>query len=290
MKLFICGGLMAGLLFVPFLAADDKEEPKKKLAPVKIRTPQDPKVGGEKAEETDPRKQAWNELRKEMIAKSNEVRAKYAAAKDEKEKEAIIKEFQSVGISVPRGMALAKQKPGDEVSRDILYALAARPGLAKLDPDDKKWVLETLDKHHLKAAQAETLASMLCQQLTPDGEKLVNKIRQEHPLARVRAMSTFSFARAIKQQSELTSDNPEREELSTKALGLFEELTSKEFAEVKLGNKTIKDIAGDSIFELKFLAIGKTAPEITAEDIDGVTFKLSDYRGKVLVLDFWGDW
>ncbi len=38
------------------------------------------------------------------------------------------------------------------------------------------------------------------------------------------------------------------------------------------------------------LAIGQRAPEIEGEDIDGVTFKLSDYRGKVVVLDFWGDW
>ena len=36
--------------------------------------------------------------------------------------------------------------------------------------------------------------------------------------------------------------------------------------------------------------IGNLAPEIEGEDIDGVKFKLSDYRGKVVVLDFWGDW
>ena len=38
------------------------------------------------------------------------------------------------------------------------------------------------------------------------------------------------------------------------------------------------------------LAIGKLAPEIIGVDIDGTKFKLSDYRGKVVVLDFWGDW
>jgi len=36
--------------------------------------------------------------------------------------------------------------------------------------------------------------------------------------------------------------------------------------------------------------IGQTALEIDGEDIDGKRFKLSDYRGKVVVLDFWGDW
>ncbi len=38
------------------------------------------------------------------------------------------------------------------------------------------------------------------------------------------------------------------------------------------------------------IGIGLLAPDIEGEDIDGVTFKLSDYRGKVVVLDFWGDW
>ena len=36
--------------------------------------------------------------------------------------------------------------------------------------------------------------------------------------------------------------------------------------------------------------INVLAPEIEGPDMDGKTFKLSDYRGKVVVLDFWGDW
>jgi predicted Zn finger-like uncharacterized protein len=36
--------------------------------------------------------------------------------------------------------------------------------------------------------------------------------------------------------------------------------------------------------------VGQQAPEIAGEDLDGRPFKLSDYRGKVVVLDFWGNW
>ncbi len=36
--------------------------------------------------------------------------------------------------------------------------------------------------------------------------------------------------------------------------------------------------------------VGNLAPEIRGQDVDGVAFKLSDYRGKVVLLDFWGDW
>jgi hypothetical protein len=36
--------------------------------------------------------------------------------------------------------------------------------------------------------------------------------------------------------------------------------------------------------------VGEQTLEIRGRDIDGKGFKLSDYRGKVVVLDFWGDW
>src|SRR5262249_21011756 len=36
--------------------------------------------------------------------------------------------------------------------------------------------------------------------------------------------------------------------------------------------------------------VGKVAPEIVGKDYDGVEFKLSEYRGKVTVLYFTGQW
>jgi peroxiredoxin len=35
--------------------------------------------------------------------------------------------------------------------------------------------------------------------------------------------------------------------------------------------------------------VGAPAPEIAGEDLDGRPFKLSDFRGKVVALDFWAD-
>ncbi len=42
--------------------------------------------------------------------------------------------------------------------------------------------------------------------------------------------------------------------------------------------------------EIRNLAVGKPAPEITGTDLDGQPFKLSDYRGKVVLLTFWAGW
>jgi uncharacterized C2H2 Zn-finger protein len=60
----------------------------------------------------------------------------------------------------------------------------------------------------------------------------------------------------------------------------------------------LKDKKGDGGFAVRpppasattGIDIGQIAQEISGEDIDGVPFKLSDYRGKVVVLDFWGHW
>ena len=38
------------------------------------------------------------------------------------------------------------------------------------------------------------------------------------------------------------------------------------------------------------LVVGEMSPEITGKTSNGNPIKLSDYRGKVVLLDFWGDW
>ena len=34
----------------------------------------------------------------------------------------------------------------------------------------------------------------------------------------------------------------------------------------------------------------QVASDIVGVDLDGVAFKLSDYKGKIIMLDFWGNW
>lgn len=64
----------------------------------------------------------------------------------------------------------------------------------------------------------------------------------------------------------------------------------KKYGDTKVFGRNIEGFAETVIFGFTKLRVGKVVPEITAEDIDGVEFNLSDYRGKVVFLDFWGDW
>jgi thiol-disulfide isomerase/thioredoxin len=54
--------------------------------------------------------------------------------------------------------------------------------------------------------------------------------------------------------------------------------------------QTLGEIAAARLDEMQNLTEGKPAPEIAGVDFDGKPLKLADYRGKVVVLVFWGSW
>ena len=47
--------------------------------------------------------------------------------------------------------------------------------------------------------------------------------------------------------------------------------------------------ARSELFDLRHLSVGKAAPEVKGVDQDLKPFKLSDYKGRVVLLDFWSE-
>jgi len=69
------------------------------------------------------------------------------------------------------------------------------------------------------------------------------------------------------------------------------------YAEIVAKGKGVKDLPEDilteaegNLWEIRNLVVGKPAPEAESADLDGKTTKLSDHKGKVVVLDFWATW
>ncbi len=50
--------------------------------------------------------------------------------------------------------------------------------------------------------------------------------------------------------------------------------------------ETLANIAKRELAEIRSLSVGKTAPEIVGDDVQGKPMKLSEFRGKVVLLDF----
>ena len=97
------------------------------------------------------------------------------------------------------------------------------------------------------------------------------RVESEHLLERV----AREFAEV--PQAQFMIDGPGRVQLSR--------YTSSNAKLKKYG-----DLARAALFELRNLAVGEPVPDIDGQDVDGQRFKLSDYRGKVIVLTFTGDW
>jgi hypothetical protein len=173
---------------------------------------------------------------------------------------------------------------------------------------------ELILKDHLADPQLAALANTLARSPSATAEKLLRGMMAQAKEKDDRGKATFALAQSLKERAgsiralkgapadrlarvraqlgdatvaDLLTGDPAAAE--REAEFLFERVVS-EFADVKERDTSIGDRAKSELFELRFLAVGKKAPDIEAADIDDVKFKLSDYRGKVVMLDFWGHW
>ncbi len=112
----------------------------------------------------------------------------------------------------------------------------------------------------------------------------------------IRAMETDPEARAVVERLLRTPEviafwrARTSDDLAKEAEGLFERV-AEEFADVKDGEGgSLGGRAEGELFQRRELVIGKLAPKIEGRDADGRGFRLSDYRGKVVVLTFSGNW
>lgn len=113
---------------------------------------------------------------------------------------------------------------------------------------------------------------------------LLGALRDRSPHEGVQAAATYSLA--LRHLSVESSD-----ENKAKARNLLSDLMERfKDARPTQGRETYAQLAEGQLFELDYLQVGMLAPDMEALDVDGVKFRLSDFRGKVTIVDFWGNW
>lgn len=108
--------------------------------------------------------------------------------------------------------------------------------------------------------------------------QFLEAVIEKNPDTGIKAQAMFATATTIK------GDKGASDEAKAKAEAMLESAAS-----LASGTLLEKRILAPK-FQAERLQIGMEVPDIVGKDLDGVDFKLSDYRGKVVVLDFWGDW
>jgi thiol-disulfide isomerase/thioredoxin len=125
----------------------------------------------------------------------------------------------------------------------------------------------------------------------PPGDKLLKAAIDKSPHRKVQGIARFNLAASfMKTADAMVNDTPKaREVLEQKADNLLQEVLDK-YADLEFGSSPLGKKAEATLFELRRLGLGKTAPEIEGEDIGGKGMKLTDFRGKVVLVVFWGTW
>ena len=201
-------------------------------------------------------------------------------------------------------------EPADAVAEHALLWMAQ-----KCDGATKAKALGLLQQHHVRSESMGELCTSLIYDPSKAALDFAVQVATQTPHGAVRGKALWTQAKLMRNALEaleglrnLTAGprKTAEEELGADQLAWLEGLDAAattaaseklyEEAAAKYGDvalwpgRTLADAAKGDLFELRNLAIGRTAPDIAGVDADGVAFKLSDYRGKVVVLDFWGFW
>lgn len=198
--------------------------------------------------------------------------------------EGLVKEYETARVDadelVPRFQKAAEQNAGTEAAVPFLLWIFENGGPHR---EATTQALETLMEDHLESPRMGAVADRLPYMFPVLGTQKVllhldYLAEVENPEVQARAR----YARA----SFFTSNWGEGARDSERKMSEADLAAVVELSE----NEELRNRASAMRLPARGLNIGDLAPDVFGIDIDGVPFKLSDYRGKVVVLDFWGDW
>ena len=117
--------------------------------------------------------------------------------------------------------------------------------------------------------------------------KQLEAVIKKLPNGNVNQKARFRLALLVAEdaQRELTLTDTQRAKENQTVVSILDKLRKEDDLD-ELLRRWIKDLR----YKVTHLVVGCEAPEIEGFDQDGKKFRLSDYRGKVVLLQFWGIW
>jgi thiol-disulfide isomerase/thioredoxin len=132
------------------------------------------------------------------------------------------------------------------------------------------------------------LAAPLCH---PSVHRLLQSILDKTEQRDDRGRACFALIKNLKLQREQVSEAAALKRIDKQTATLVRRIEKEEFGDVTIDNQPIaaalKALAETVVQQL---TVGSVAPDIVGKDLDGKRLKLSDYRGKVVMLEFWAGW
>src|SRR5262249_24155211 len=221
-----------------------------------------------------------------------------------------------------RFLELAETNPRDPVALDALVQAvneemwlennSTHPVFGRDSPEVR--ALAILLRDHVQSDRLGEACRRVRYGFRRESEAFLRAVLEQNPHREVRALACLRLAQCLNGRLQRLDVIRERPEMARRYEGLFGrdylqtllrrdraravrevesvfERAARDFGDVKLPDgDTVAEEARSELHEIRHLAVGKPAQEIEGQDQDGRHFKLSDYRGKVVLLYFWSEY
>jgi thiol-disulfide isomerase/thioredoxin len=170
---------------------------------------------------------------------------------------------------------LAKYASTPEISEMLgeVPGAAADGSPGALDP------LALLAEHHADSVKLNEVIKVI--PMGPATDRFLNSLFAKTHNPEVRALAGSRLIATLQYQQRA-------EDAEAIALAMSED---RYLGGVRISPKvTSQEWAQQKLRELRTLAIGQTLPEVGGQKLDGDLGQISDYRGKVVVVDVWTTW
>jgi hypothetical protein len=226
--------------------------------------------------------------------------------------EALLAEYEENGGTrsfAKRFIVFAEEHVKEPAAADALFWVVDKVRGRR----ETEQALLLLKKHHATSAKMGEGCRVVSQARSIGAEKLLRVTLENNQNKLVQALSCFYLTKLLDREASIIEQlraNPgiaprvlqyygkeygthlaslEPVALAKQREIVYERLLTS-FADVAIDDEHFGEIAKNALAAIRLLSVGKVAPEIVGRDILGTEFKLSDYRGKVVMLSFWAHW
>jgi thiol-disulfide isomerase/thioredoxin len=266
MRLLCAGALI--LSFGLWLAnADDKK-------------PADPK---------SPRAVRLAELKRRYDEAHKELAERFAKAEDKTGIRAEMRE--EAMLYAGKIIKVAEDDPKDEIGFDASAFIVRSAGEVGAGGPDVEKAVGFIAEHHINNAKVKDLL-VPAGQTGSAGDKLLKAASEKSSDKSVKGIALFLRGSRLAAAIDNEEDEKKLPGLIRDATDLLDTAV-KTAPDAKVDGETIANSAQPLLKDLKAmnaLLVGRPAPDISSKLLEDKKVSLSDYKGKVVLLDIWATW